>query len=66
MPRSLSAPFFSATPVFNRVEYARAVGRTPADQTLTAMLSQHVRAGNIRRLARGLYASVPKHADPKT
>ena len=66
MSRNLSAPFFSATPVFTRADYARAVGRTPADKTLTAMLSQHVKAGNIKRIARGLYASVPKHADPAT
>jgi predicted transcriptional regulator of viral defense system len=66
MPRNLSAPFFSATPVFRRADYARAVGRTPDDKTVTAMLGQHVRAGNIKRVARGLYASVPKHADSKT
>lgn len=66
MPRNLSAPFFSSTPVFSRADYARAVGRTSGDKTLTAMLAQHVRAGNIRRLARGVYASVPKHADPAT
>ena len=66
MSRTLSAPFFSATPVFTRADYARAVGRTTADKTVTAMLSQHVKAGNIKRIARGLYASVPKHADPAT
>ena len=63
MPRNLSAPFFSATPVFNRADYARTVGRLPEDKTLTSMLAQHARAGNIKRVARGLYASVPKHAD---
>lgn len=66
MPRNLSAPFFSATPVFTRDEYARAVGRVSKDKTVTAMLAQHVRAGNIKRLTRGVYASVPKHADPET
>jgi len=66
MPRNLSAPFFSATPVFTRAEYARAVGRTSEDKTVTAMLAQHAKAGNIKRIARGLYASVPKHADPAT
>jgi len=66
MPRNLSAPFFSASPVFRREDYARAVGRRSEDKTVTAMLAQHVRTGNIKRLARGLYASVPKHADPKT
>src|SRR5271154_4639559 len=66
MPRNLSAPFFSATPVFTRADYARAVGRAPQEKTVTAMLAQHVKAGNIKRIARGLYASVPKHADPGT
>lgn len=66
MPKALSAPFFSANPVFRREDYARAVGRASEDKTVTAMLAQHVRAGNIKRLARGLYASVPKHADPGT
>lgn len=66
MSRNLSAPFFSATPVFTRADYARAVSRPAADKTVTAMLSQHVKAGNIKRIARGLYASVPKHANPAT
>ena len=66
MAGALSAPFFSARPVFNRAEYARAVGRPTADKVVSAMLAQHVRAGNIKRLARGLYASVPPHADPET
>ena len=30
------------------------------------MLDQHLRAGNIVRLARGVFASVPKHADAQT
>ena len=66
MRRNLSAPYFSATPVFTRADYARAVGRAPAEKTVTAMLAQHVTAGNIKRIARGLYATVPKHADPAT
>ena len=66
MPRTLSAPFFSSTPIFTRDVYARAVGRLSADKTVTAMLAQHVKAGNIKRLARGLYASVPKHSDSRT
>lgn len=66
MARIVSAPFFSANPVFDRTEYAKAVGREPDDKVVSAMLAQHVRAGSIRRLARGLYASVPRHADPET
>ena len=63
MPRLLSAPFFSANPVFLRAEYAAAVGRSPQDRVVTAMLAQHLQAGNIRRITRGVFASVPKHAD---
>ena len=66
MPRLIPAPFFSAHPVFRRAEYATAVGRRPQDKVVTAMLAQHLRAGNIRRIARGVFASVPKHADAAT
>ena len=66
MPKLISAPFFSANPVFRRAEYASAVGRRPHDKVVTAMLAQHLQAGNIRRIARGVFASVPKHADPAT
>ena len=66
MPRLLSAPFFSANPVFRRAEYAIAVGRDPQDRVVSAMLAQHLQTGNIRRIARGVFASVPKHADAAT
>ena len=66
MPRLISAPFFSANPVFRRTEYAAAVGRRPQDKVVTAMLAQHLQAGNIRRIARGVFASVPKHANAET
>jgi predicted transcriptional regulator of viral defense system len=66
MPRQLSAPFFSDAPVFDRAQYAKAVGRAPNDRVVSAMLDQHLKAGNIRRIARGVFASVPKHADPAT
>ena len=66
MSRLISAPFFSAHPVFRRAEYAAAVGRRSRDKVVTAMLAQHLRAGNIRRIARGVFASVPKHADAAT
>ena len=62
MPRLISASFFSAHPVFRRAEYAAAVGRDPSDRVVTAMLTQHLHAGNIQRIARGVFASVPKHA----
>ena len=66
MARQLSAPFFSETPVFDRAQYARAVGREVGDKIVTSMLSQHLKAGNIKRIARGVFASVPKHADAAT
>ena len=66
MPRQLSAPFFSDAPVFDRAQYARAVGRVANDRVVSTMLDQHLKAGNIRRIARGVFASVPKHADPAT
>jgi predicted transcriptional regulator of viral defense system len=66
MPRQLSAPFFSETPVFDRAQYAAALGRAASDKVVTAMLAQHLKAGNIRRIARGVFASVPKHADAAT
>jgi predicted transcriptional regulator of viral defense system len=66
MPRQISAPFFSGAPVFDRAQYAHAVGRTPGDKVVTSMLAQHLKAGNIRRIARGVFASVPKHANAET
>ena len=66
MSRLISAPFFSARPFFRRAEYAAAVGREPGDRIVTAMLAQHMKAGNIRRIAREVFASVPKHAEART
>ncbi len=66
MPRQRSAPFFSDAPVFDRADYARAVGRAPSDKVVSSMLAQHLKAGNIRRVARGVFASVPKHANADT
>lgn len=66
MPRQRSASFFSDAPVFDRAEYARAIGRTPTDKVVSSMLAQHLKAGNIRRVARGVFASVPKHANAET
>lgn len=57
-----SRAFFSAHPVFRREEYARAVGRAPTDPVVSSMLTQHLKAGNLRRVARGVFASVPPHA----
>ncbi len=61
-----SASFFSTTPVFGRVEFAKAFGRRPGDRAVTELLKYHLRVGNIRRIARGVFASVPKGTRPGT
>lgn len=58
-----SRAFFSSHPVFRREDYAAAVNRQTDDKVVTAMLAQHLKAGNIKRLVRGVYASVPPHGD---
>jgi predicted transcriptional regulator of viral defense system len=55
-----SSAFFSATPVFERAEYAKALGRRRGDRAVTELLKYHLRVGNIRRIARGVFASVPR------
>jgi predicted transcriptional regulator of viral defense system len=58
MPRDpSSSAFFSATPVFGRSEFAKAFGRDSGDRAVTELLKYHVRAGNIRRIARGVFAA---------
>lgn len=58
-PHPTSSVFFAATPVFGRAEFAKAVGRHPADRAVTELLKYHLGAGNIRRVARGVFASTP-------
>ena len=62
--RSPSLSFFTTTPVFDRGEYAKAVGRDPHDRVVTTMLAHHLRSGNIRRISRGVFSSVPKNVSP--
>jgi predicted transcriptional regulator of viral defense system len=62
-PSVTSKGFFSTRPVFRREEYARALGKSVRDPNVDSMLKQHLRAGNVRRVSRGVYASVPPHAD---
>jgi len=53
--------FFETHPVFRHDEFAafhRSGKRSP--QTTAAVLRQHVRAGNLLRLRRGLYATIPR------
>lgn len=67
MPTQVTRPgsraFFSAHPVFRREEYAEAVQRRSTDKVVTTMLGQHLKAGNIRRVARGVFVSVPAHGN---
>jgi predicted transcriptional regulator of viral defense system len=51
-------------PVFRRDEFAAALGRETGDRAITDLLKYHLRAGNIRRVARGVFASVPKGFNP--
>lgn len=57
-----ASTFVTTTPVFARTEFAAAIGRHPGDRSVTELLKYHLRAGNIRRMARGVFASVPKGA----
>ena len=61
-----SRAFFSAHPVFRREDYARALGHGKGDRAVSSLLRQHLQAGNIRRVARGVFAAVPAHADAET
>lgn len=62
--RFASLSFFGGTPVFDRGEYAKAVGRDPHDRTVTTMLAHHLRSGNIRRISRGVFTTVPANLSP--
>lgn len=59
-----SRAFFSANPVFRREEYARALDKASGDRSVTSLLNFHTKSGNLKRLARGVYASVPAHIAP--
>ena len=51
-------------PVFRRDEFAAAFGRQAGDRAVTELLKYHLRAGNVRRIARGLFARIPKGGPP--
>lgn len=42
------------------------MGRRTEDKVVSAMLAQHLKAGNIKRIARSVFAAVPPHGDPGT
>ena len=59
--------FFATHPVFTYDEFVAAhssMGGRSA-QTSATSLKQHVAAGNLLRIRRGLYTSVPRGVDPK-
>jgi len=60
--------FFATHPVFRYEEFQHAHSRSGKRSTHTshAVLKQHVAAGNLLRVRRGLYATVPPGASPKT
>ncbi|HXP95698.1 MAG TPA: hypothetical protein VN809_03230 [Telmatospirillum sp.] len=53
--------FLSANPVFTREAFAAALGHPPDAATVTSLLGHHLRAGNIKRVSRGVFAAVPPH-----
>ena len=60
-----STDFFAEHPVFTHGEYLAArAGRGATRRTSDNLLGQHLAAGNIVRIRRGLYASVPRGVDP--
>lgn len=53
--------FLSAHPVFTRAEFAAAFGRPASATSITSLLKHHLKAGNIKRLSREVFAAVPAH-----
>ena len=56
-----TASFLSAHPVFTRAEFAAAFGHPTSAANITSLLRHHLRAGNIKRVSREVYAAVPAH-----
>lgn len=60
--------FFSNYPVFTSKEYAHFLEKEvrAGARTQEALLSYHIKAGNLIRIRRGLYAVVPQGASPES
>ena len=60
-------PFFDAHPVFRHEEFVafHAEERGRSSLTSQALLAQHVAAGHLLRVRRGLYATVPRGLKPE-
>ena len=56
-----TASFLSAHPVFTRAEFAAAFGHPASGANVTSLLRHHLRAGNIKRVSREVFAAVPAH-----
>ena len=56
-----TASFLSAHPVFTRAEFAAAFGHPTGAANVTSLLRHHLRAGNIKRVSREVFAAVPAH-----
>ncbi len=56
-----TASFLSAHPVFTRTEFAVALGHQTRSANVTSLLRHHLRAGNITRVSREVFAAVPAH-----
>ena len=56
-----TASFLSAHPVFTRAEFAAAFGHLASAANVTSLLRHHLRAGNIKRVSREVFAAVPAH-----
>jgi predicted transcriptional regulator of viral defense system len=63
-----SSEFFATHPVFTHEEYLAAHGKrgVRSPRTADSQLQRHASAGNILRVRRGLYASLPPGATPET
>ena len=63
-----SSTFFATHPVFSHDEYlaARGVRQNRSPCTADSLLARHAAAGQIARIRRGLYATVPVGAAPDT
>jgi predicted transcriptional regulator of viral defense system len=50
--------FFATHPTFTRAEFARAFEHDPQSRTVNSLLSHHVRAGRIKSIGRGVFATI--------
>ena len=58
-----TASFLSVHPVFTRAEFAAAFGHPKSATNVTSLLRHHLRAGNIKRVSREVFAAVPAHLE---